>query len=340
MNHTTRRFGFTLIELLVVIAIIAILIALLVPAVQKVREAAARTQCINNLKQIALAAHGYHDAHRAFPAGEDGRLTGALVYLMPHLEMQNQYNAFDRTTGTYWFSAAANNISTVAGAVPPAGPPHNGRWGAQDTPAVFVCPSAPSAAGARFATQILLWGTADKTFPSVPGKGLYIYNANPPVGVLGITNYLPSGGYMPKGPYGTKDYFEDYFGIFYWKSGVKITKITDGASNTIAFLETAGGQITFQGVTGWGVSPWASAISFSNFGTCPDANPPPDDNPNCNFGSGGMGLGFAVPGSLHTGSRINVAYADGSVRSIPPNLKFDYYVALCGMNDGVVIDPE
>src|SRR5262245_10242018 len=95
MRHRNWSAGFTLIELLVVIAIIGVLVSLLLPAVQKVRDAANKTSCQNNLKQIALALHNYHFDHRKFPPGAVPTLTPWTVYILPYLEQDNLYQKYD-----------------------------------------------------------------------------------------------------------------------------------------------------------------------------------------------------------------------------------------------------
>jgi prepilin-type N-terminal cleavage/methylation domain-containing protein/prepilin-type processing-associated H-X9-DG protein len=131
--------GFTLIELLVVIAIIAILIALLLPAVQQAREAARRASCKNNLKQMGLAMHNYHDVYKSFPYGSwDDDSYGWGTFLLPYLDQAPLYGRldFDFHDGDPGDSSGAG-LGDLAAAVDPSNPVHA-------TPlSVFLCPTAP-----------------------------------------------------------------------------------------------------------------------------------------------------------------------------------------------------
>ena len=126
-----QRAGFTLIELLVVIAIIAILIGLLIPAVQKVREAAQVTQCKNNLKQLGIALHSFHDANAGFPPAKidtPGNGYGWAYFVLPYIEQGNLFNQINPNVG---WDNAANDL------------PANTSPNAHDVP-TFLCPSGPS----------------------------------------------------------------------------------------------------------------------------------------------------------------------------------------------------
>jgi len=308
-----------------------------VPAVQKVRDAAARTQCINNMKQIVLGSHGCHDAYKVFPAGYDNRFTGALVKILPYIDQEAMYDAFNQTAGNYWFSAAANNLPTAAAA--PLTAPNNGRWGAQGTPTVFLCPVAPPAVESTWIVQIQTCGYPGVDYPGTLGLAdneTYCYNSAPPVGQLGITNYLPCAGYAWEPPNTMATAIANTNqGMYTWNSAVKIDQISDGTSNTIAFLESAGGSASGNNsLATWINYSWVSAICYANFWVCP--NPA---NGNCEVGTNNYHLNYATPGSLHSGGVVNCAYADGTVRGLQPSVSFINYVYLCGYMDAQEVDP-
>lgn len=184
MSQSVRiRRGFTLIELLVVIAIIAILVALLLPAIQQAREAARRAQCGNNLKQLGLAFHTYHDSNKCFPPGGLASQASAWSYhIMPNIEQDPLFQrlAFWQGGGVPGGAppagVTANNGSLQSAILTPPGAPNpvtnlNAVNGFK--PGLYFCPSSPlepvDSRGVCLPTYVGISGAADATPPAAPG---------------------------------------------------------------------------------------------------------------------------------------------------------------------------
>jgi prepilin-type N-terminal cleavage/methylation domain-containing protein len=324
-----RRPGFTLIELLVVIAIIGILVGLLLPAVQKVRESAARTKCMNNLKQIGLALHGFHDVNRFFPPGYvDGNMDttstpdndvgpgwGWASFLLPYLERKDLFDQIDFTQGV--LTGSPNVLM------------------AQTSLAIFLCPSDPSQD---------TFDVYDSTFTTPIAT---VAHANY-VGCNGWTEcFNNSGGNYQGGP--GDDGLSGGFGkagdgLFYRNSQNRMASVTDGLSNTIFVGERSSNHAP---------STWTAAVTG---GRCPAwmAGQPPYDPPpgpaydNADFNEAlvlAHGNATHKPSadfpifdpdtfySYHVGG-ANFMFGDCAVRFLGSTINGDVYQHLCTIAGG------
>jgi prepilin-type N-terminal cleavage/methylation domain-containing protein len=325
-----KKHGFTLIELLVVIAIIGVLIALLLPAVQQAREAARRTQCKNNLKQLALACHNYENATNVFPMGCDVSIIGWKQYVLPYIDQTPVYNTINMSFNTSASEFCRNGgpcytVQFQAAEITRAG---KQPWSSVNM-AVFNCPSDPragtTAAGwgvgpgndALFQNYFAVCGNVDSADrgsriagPNSRHRGVRV---GPGTGVAD-----PSSDYIVNDP----DFFpwNEYNGLFGQAMKVTVGGCSDGLSNTLLLGER---PIDGNGSWGWQI--------------------------NCAEGDGMIGTGrpmlanfsrtgYIEPayGSYHVGG-AHMALGDGSVRFISNTINILTWWALGTRSGGEVV---
>jgi len=295
------RLAFTLIELLVVIAIIAILIALLVPAVQKVREAAARISCTNNLKQIALATHGYHDVYKQFPEANKrdagpGNTRNILFAILPYIEQAPLYNgatAAGQGSNSWDGSAPGTPSGTVRSAVI----------------SVYQCPSDPTISGGYAANQVNAWGASSYA------ANFLLFGSQTRSGTAGGTTWGSRYkiGNIPDGSSNTVMYTERY--------------ATCGGTGNL--WSWPGGDwdprqwgVTFANYP-WYANPPSSTYNGQAWQLPPQYQPNPYQSA-CNP---------ALPQTAHTGAAM-AALGDASVRSVAPGVSNQTWLWAIMPDDG------
>jgi prepilin-type N-terminal cleavage/methylation domain-containing protein/prepilin-type processing-associated H-X9-DG protein len=313
--NSKSRFAFTLVELLVVIGIIGVLVSLLLPAIQMAREAARRTSCTNNLRQLAIAAHNYHDARNQFPAASHqavdvgGVPTGGTtvwVELLPYFEQRNLLEKWDYL----------DNRNNVAG----------GKDATQaQVIKILLCTSNP-----------LPQRVVQLTAEAAPQWSLGYYGMSSYGGNAGLRSFYP--GDPPAFPRLTRD------GIFFVDSRIRLAEVIDGASNTFLFGERyhLDAQYDLQKpihfptigpLSGWGkwgfVAKGSAQVTLStpvpiNYRVPPQGDYSATEDRLCAFGSG------------HAGG-ANFVFADGSARFVRDTIPLATLQALSTRGGGELV---